>query len=76
MAPYNYRVKDEFKALFANLGTGKTFDVPGAFIEPGKPIRKDATTPENVRRAQLLQTLVDAGFVEAIDLDLKYVDKP
>ena len=76
MAPFKYRVKDEFKALFANLGAGEPLDAPDAFAELDKPIRKDRTAPENVRREELLKKLVAAGFIESIDLDLEPISKP
>ncbi|WP_143195344.1 hypothetical protein [Archangium sp. Cb G35] len=76
MAPFKYRVKDEYKALFTNLGKGEALDVPDAFAEVGKPIRKDATALVNVRNEKLLEKLVDDGFVEKLDLDLEPVLKP
>ncbi len=68
---YKYRVKGEFKALFANLGRGEALDATDVFSEPEKPVRKSITgladIDKNERHEQLLQKLVDAGFVEAIE---------
>ena len=74
-----YRLKDEYKTLFESLSGGETLTPKEAFQSrrPGVPVRKSYESEEEYNRmATVLESLLKAGFVDADDQDVSFLDKP
>jgi hypothetical protein len=66
---FGYRLKPDFKYLFSQLASGEALQHADAFVEPGMPRQQDRLARANLERDQIIQKLIDAGFVEGLDFE-------
>jgi hypothetical protein len=72
-----YRLRPEFRNLFANLSGGKDFCENEAFGKPGGGTRKSYVSEDDGHQhAAALAKLVAAGFVETVPTGVGFVPKP
>jgi hypothetical protein len=65
-----YRLKEEYRHLFTNLGTGGMFQLGDAFAPPPDVPFQRGDAAKNAQRLKVLEALVKAGFLETVDMGL------